>query len=88
MTKRGKRSGYKFWVRRSVKDYELFLTKTGKSIGQAKIIAKGDKWVGEISTDIKGVFSKPTRSRPYRYFNEALSWVNKQRRAVSKQLFG
>ena len=88
MQRRGKRSGYKGWVRKSVKNYELYLRKTGQKIGYARIFKSGEKWVGEIYTDVKGLFSQPKHSDSYQYFHEALDWVNAQRKFVSKKLFG
>lgn len=90
MAGRGKRSGYKGWVRKSVKDYELYLSKPlGRKMGVAKITqASGGKWIATIQTDIKGLFSTPVSSPPFTHFTEALSWLNIRRKKVSKELFG
>lgn len=88
MSKRGKRSGYKGWLRKNVKCYELCLRKGGQSVGYARIVQQGEKWYGEIYTDIKGLFSQPQKSEPYKYFVEALSWLNDKRRFASKKIFG
>ena len=88
MPKRGKRSGYRGWVRMSVKHYELYLRRGGQSIGYGKIVQQGDKWFAEIYTDVKGLFSQTARSEPCKCFSDALTWLNSKRKFVSKKLFG
>jgi hypothetical protein len=88
MKKRGKRSGYKGWIRKSVKEYDLHLTKFGRKIGYAKIIRSEEKWCAELKTDISGVYFHAIRSQPFTHFSDALNWLNARRKEISKALFG
>lgn len=88
MLKRGKRSGYKGWIKKTIKEYELFLSKRrGRKIGTARIFRAAGKWYAEVQTDIKGLFETSCRSPPCEKFTEALDWLNKKRKQISKSLF-
>jgi hypothetical protein len=88
MPARGKSSGYKGWVRVNAKEYELYLSKFGKKIGYAKIHNDANKWFVDVQTDLRGLHIEGTRSPPHTTFKSALAWLNKERKYISRKLFG
>jgi len=83
----GKRKGFKGWKRINSKEFTFHLNKNFRvTRGEAVILQKHGKWYGRIHTDVRGVFFKPAVSPPFPIFTDALKWLNKRRREVSKEL--
>lgn len=82
MPAKGKSKGYKYW--RKIDSFNYMLIVNDIKLGFAKIYRKSDRWFGHIYTELKGVLG--AKGQTFSTFNEAQSWVNKQRKEVTKKI--